>query len=122
MARRLSGLDGVFLGSHAISEGVLTRRQLRERGYPRLVQGVDAVPGARLDHALYCRGVSLLLPPSGVIAGRSAAWWHGAPRAGRGDPVTVIVPREQKWSGPRGVRVHRTTCSRPSGSSWTASP
>jgi hypothetical protein len=108
MARRLSGLDGVFLGSHAISEGVLTRRQLRQRGYHRIVQGVYAVPGAELNHALYCRGVSLLLPASGVIAGRSAAWWHGAPHAGRGDPVTVIVPRGEKWSGPRGVRVHRT--------------
>jgi hypothetical protein len=111
MARRLSGLDGVFLGSHAVSEGVLTRRQLRQPSYRRVVQGVYAVPGAPLDHGVVGRGVSLLLPASGVLAGRSAAWWHGAPHAGREDPVTVIVPRAEKWSGPRGVRVHRTDLS-----------
>ena len=36
--RRL--LPGVFVGSHAIAEGFLTRGQLRRRGYRRLVQGV----------------------------------------------------------------------------------
>jgi Protein of unknown function (DUF559) len=108
MARRFSGLEGVFVGSSAISEGVLTRRQLRQGGYRRLVHGVYAVPGAELDHALYCRAVSLVLPAGGVVAGRSAAWWYGAPHAGRGDPVTVIVPRNATWTGPHGVRVHRT--------------
>jgi uncharacterized protein DUF559 len=108
MAPRLSGLDGVFVGSHAIAQGALTRRQLRESGYRRVVQGVYAVPQLPVDHALHCRAVSLLLPPSAVIGGRSAACWYGAPWAAAGDPVTVVVPRDHKWSGPRGVRVHRT--------------
>jgi hypothetical protein len=108
MAPRLSGLDGVFVGSHAVAQGVLTVRQLRHGGYRRLVHGVYALPELPVDHALYCRAVALVMPGAGVIGGRSAACWHGAPWAGPGDPVTVLVPREHKWVGPRGVRVHRT--------------
>ena len=40
-------LPGVFVGSHAIGEGLLTRKQLRERSYRRLVQGVYADPASR---------------------------------------------------------------------------
>jgi very-short-patch-repair endonuclease len=109
---RLSGLDGVFVGSHAIGEGVLTPRQLRDRGYRRLLHGVYALPEAIVDHQLYCRAAALLLPDGAVIGGRSAACWHGAPWAGPGDPVTILAPRDCKWQGPRGVRVHRTDLSR----------
>lgn len=104
----LSGLDGVFLGSHAVGEGMLTARQLRDRGYRRLLHGVYALPEATFDHSLYCRAATLLLPEGAVIGGRSAACWHGAALAGPLDPVTVLVPRKSKWHGPRGVRVHRT--------------
>jgi hypothetical protein len=108
MAPRTSGLDGVFIGSHAVSEGLMTARQLRDRGYRRLMHGVYALPELPVDHALYCRAAALLLPGRAVIGGRSAACWHLAPWAGPGDPVTVLVPRDEKWHGPRGVRVHRT--------------
>jgi G:T-mismatch repair DNA endonuclease (very short patch repair protein) len=100
-------LPGVFVGSHAIAEGMITRRQLRERSYRRLVQGVYADPSLDFDHQLRCRGVALLLPPGAVIGGHSAAAWHGAPFAGRSDPVTVIRPPDVLWKGPRQVRVHQ---------------
>jgi hypothetical protein len=101
-------LPGVFVGSHAIAEGLLTRKQLRERSYRRLVQGVYAHPGLPLDHRLRCRGVALLLPGGTAIGGHSAAGWHGAPFAGPRDPVTVVRPAETRWRGPREVRMHRT--------------
>ena len=91
-----------------MSEGVLTRRQLRTRGYRRLVHGVYADPGLPLDHRLRCRGVALLLPRGMAIGGQSAAAWHGAPFAGALDPVTVVGPADIDWKGPRGVRVHRS--------------
>src|SRR3954468_18802674 len=50
-------LPGVFIGSHAVAAGVLTEKQLRRRGYRRLVHGVYAAPGLPLDHRLRCRGV-----------------------------------------------------------------
>ena len=108
--RRL--LPGVFIGSHAISEGFLTRKQLRERSYRRLVQGVYADPSLEFDHRLRCTGVALVLPPGAVIGGHSAAAWHGAPFAGPRDPVTVIRPPSLPWKGPREVRVHQAEVSR----------
>ncbi|SOE01202.1 endonuclease domain-containing protein [Blastococcus haudaquaticus] len=101
-------LTGVFIGSHAIAEGVITRKQLRERGFRRLVQGVYADPGLSFDHRLRCRGVALLLPGGTAIGGHSAAAWHGAPFAAPHDPVTVLRPADVEWRGPRGTMVHRT--------------
>jgi hypothetical protein len=103
-----SHLTGVFVGSHAISEGLLTRKQLRERSYRRLVQGVYADPGLPFDHKLRCTGVALVLPPGASIGGHSAAAWHGAPFASATDPVTVIRPPGLLWKGPREVRVHQS--------------
>jgi very-short-patch-repair endonuclease len=103
-----STLTGVFIGSHAISEGWLTRKQLRERSYRRVVQGVYADPALPFDHRLRCTGVALLLPPGTAIGGHSAAAWHGAPFASAGDPVTVIRPPALPWKGPREVRVHQS--------------
>jgi very-short-patch-repair endonuclease len=102
-------LPGVFVGSHAIAEGLLTRGQLRKRGYRRVVQGVYADPGLAFDHRLKCQGVTLLLPDGAVIGGHSAAAWFGAPFAAAGDPVTVLRTQDVPWKGPRGVRVHQTT-------------
>jgi hypothetical protein len=100
-------LTGVFVGSHAVAEGLLTAKQLRVRSYRRLVQGVYADPGLEFDHRLRCTGVALLLPAGAAIGGHSAAAWHGAPFAGPQDPVTVVRPPSVLWKGPRGVRVHR---------------
>jgi hypothetical protein len=100
-------LPGVFIGSHAVAEGLLTRRQLRERSYRRLVHGVYADPALDLDHRLRCTGVALLLPRGTAIAGHSAAAWHGAPFAAPSDPVNVVRPPSVLWKGPREVRVHQ---------------
>ena len=104
--RRL--LPGVFVGSHAMAEGLLTRGQLRTRGYRRVVQGVYADPGLEFDHQLKCQGVALLLPEDTVIGGHSAAAWYGAPFASAQDPVTVLRSPHVTWDGPRGVRIHQT--------------
>ena len=52
--RQLQGLDGVFLGSHALAAGVVTKKQLRL--YRRLLQNVYADPGLSSDHQLHARG------------------------------------------------------------------
>src|SRR3954468_23560293 len=90
-------LPGVFIGSHAIAAGILTRKQLRERSYRRLVHGVYADPGLVFDHRLRCSAVALLLPAGAAIAGHSAAAWHGAPFAAPHDPVTVVRPPSVLW-------------------------
>jgi hypothetical protein len=101
-------LPGVFIASQAIADGLLTRKQLRERSFRRLVHGVYADSSLPFDHRLRCRGVALLLPDGAAVGGHSAAAWYGAPFAGAHDPVTVVRPPDAEWKGPRGVRVHRS--------------
>jgi hypothetical protein len=99
---------GVFLGSHAVAEGAVTRRQLQRGLFRRVLQNVYADPRLPLDHELLCRAAALVAPSEAALASRSAATWFGAPFVGATDSVTVIVPAASPWRGPRGVRVHRT--------------
>jgi hypothetical protein len=108
MLLRSTGLHGVFIGAHAVAEGALTRRQLLEGPYLRVLRGVYADPSLPRDHLLRCRAAALLMPPGAVLGGRSAAAVLGAPAPGFTDRVIVVVPPPVKWRGPEGVRVHRT--------------
>lgn len=99
---------GVFLGSHAVAEGAVTRRQLQSGLFRTVLHNVYADPRMPFDHELLCRAVALLMPAEAALAGRSAASWFGAAFAGGRDAVTVIVPALSPWRGPRGVRIHRT--------------
>ena len=101
-------LGGLFVGSHAIAEGVLTRHQLEAGPYRRVLHNVYATPDLVHDHALKARAAALVMPPEAAIGGRSAAGWFGSPFSTVTDPVLVVVPRGCPWTGPRGVRVHRT--------------
>ncbi len=108
MFLRSSGLHGVFIGAHAVAEGALTRRQLQEGPYVRVVHGVYADPSLPRDHLLRCRAAALLMPGGAALGGRSAAAVLGGPAPGYSDPVTVVLPPSLTWEGPRGIRVHRT--------------
>ncbi|MCF6736856.1 endonuclease domain-containing protein [Blastococcus sp. KM273129] len=107
MLLRSQGLHGVFVGAHAVSEGVLSRRQLRDGPYVRVLRGVYADPSLPRDHLLRCRATALLMPPGAALGARSAAAVLGAPQPGYGDQVTVLVPEQLQWRGPAGVRVRR---------------
>jgi hypothetical protein len=98
----------VFLGSHAVSEGAVTQRQLKSGLYRRLLHNVYADPGLPADHRLHAVAAALVMPPDAVLGGRSAAAWWGAPFASAAEPVVVLVPHSSAWRGPRGVRAHRT--------------
>ena len=60
------------------------------------------------DHRLKARAAALLMPPEAAIGGRSAAAWFGAPFAAATDQVLVVLPRDVRWKGPRGVQRHST--------------
>jgi hypothetical protein len=104
--RRFFG--GLFVGSHAMAEGFLTKRQLESAPYRRVLHNVYAEPGLVHDHRLKALAAALLMPAEGAIGGRSAAAWFGAPFASAADPVLVVVPPGCPWNGPHGVRVHKT--------------
>jgi hypothetical protein len=109
---RSLGLHGVFLGTHAIAEGALTPRQLREGPYVRVLRGVYADPSLPRDHLLRCRAAALLMPRAAALGARSAAAVLGAPPPNYIDPVTVVLPAGEQWRGPVGVRVHRAPLPR----------
>ena len=104
--RRLTG--DLFVGSHAVAEGLLTKRQIESGPYRRVLRNVYAEPQLVHDHQLRARAAALLMPPAAAIGGRSAAAWFGAPFASAADLVLVVVPPDCRWTGPRGVQVHRT--------------
>ncbi len=104
--------EGVFIGSHAIAEGRITRRQLADGPYVRVLHGVYADVPVPRDHLLRCRAAALLMPAPAALGGRSAAAVLGAPAPGYRDPVTVVLPAPLKWRGPDGIRVHRAEVSR----------
>ncbi|SEO97172.1 endonuclease domain-containing protein [Trujillonella endophytica] len=108
MLLKTQGVTGVFVGAHAIADGVLTRRQLADGPFLRVLQGVYADVSQPRDHLLRCRAAALLMPDGAALGGRSAAAVLGAPSPGYGDPVTVVVPGPTAWRGPAGVRVHQT--------------
>jgi hypothetical protein len=99
--------EGVFVGSLAVADGRLTRRQPAEGPYVRVLHGVYADVSVPRDHSLRCRAAALLMPPDAALGGRSAAALLGVPAPGWRDPVTVVLPEPHKWRGPDGVRVHR---------------
>src|SRR3954469_11964125 len=102
---------GLFVGSHAVAEGLFTKRQLHSGLFRRVLHNVYAEIGVVHDHVLKARAAALLMPPEAAIGGRSAAAWFGAPFSSATDPVLVVVPRGCPWTGPRGVQVHRTDLS-----------
>ncbi len=100
-------MEGVFIGAHALSEGVLTRRQLREGPFIRVLHGVYADVSQPRDHLLRCRAAALLMPPGAALGARSAAAVLGAPQPEHDASVTVLLPIGAQWSGPAGVRTRR---------------
>src|SRR3712207_7721855 len=102
---RSLAVNGVFIGAHAVSEGVLTARQLREGPFVRVLRGVYADPSLPRDHLLRCRAAALVMPPSAALGARSAAAVLGAPAPGYGDPVTVVLPAGLQWRRAAGGRV-----------------
>ncbi len=103
-----SEFSGPFRGSHAVSEGDLTRTQLRSGLYNRLFQDVYAPAGIRQDHELRCKAAALVVPDGAVLTGCSAATVRGFPFALADDPVEFVVPEQKGFHGLSGARLRRT--------------
>lgn len=87
----------------------MTTAQLRRMPVFRVLQGVYADASQTRDHLLRCQAAAVLMPDGAVLGGWSAAALMGAPQPGYGEPVTVLVPDDVQWRGPRGVRVRRVS-------------
>ena len=105
---QLDRLGRVFRGSDAVRTGALSRAQLRGPEVRRLFQGVYAPIDMAVTHDLYCAGAGLVLPPTAVITGRSAATVRGVALARTDDPVEALVPLGARVVRTSGLTVRRT--------------
>jgi hypothetical protein len=79
-----------FRGSQALSEGVITRRQLQHAR--RLFRDVYADPALDPTHTVRSFAVQRFLLPQGVITGASAAYLYGIRIMADDRPVEAVVP------------------------------
>ena len=114
----LDDLNGPFLGSHAVSEGWLTRRELRSPLFVRVFRNAYVPAGLPMTHELKCRAVATVAPPEAVVTGWSAAAIHGFELAAARDPVEIILPEHVKFSAQRDVDIRRTFRGEIEGEPW----
>jgi hypothetical protein len=96
----------VFRGTWAVAAGLLTEQQLRSSAWRRLRRDVYADATIPVDHRLMARGVSLVMPRSAALGGRTAAvLWQLSDLASADDPVEVVVPPGTRWTPGPGVVV-----------------
>lgn len=83
-----------FLGSAAVSTGLLTYAQLRGSSWVRIFRDVYVHAGVEITPLIRAAAASLLLPAGGAISGRVGAWLHGVDLLGMAgdDPVELVVP------------------------------
>lgn len=99
----------VFRGRAAVEAGLLTERQLQSRAWRRLFQGIYADSAVTVTHEVRCAvAADFVLPPDGVIAGRSAATIYGVGIGSPDDEVEAVVSGNSPMAPWAGVIVHRT--------------
>ena len=96
-----------FLGSTAVSEGLITYDQLRGKSWRQVAYDVYVDASIPDSHKVRCQGIGLILPSGAAITGRSAACLDGLPLSELDDPVHVLA-RPKIRVRRRGCRLVRT--------------
>lgn len=98
----------VFRARDVLCARLLTPDALRSTAWRRLYRGVYADADLPDSVGVRIRGARLLMPPSAVFSGRTAAYLHGATElADRRGPVEVAVPADVRFGPVAGLRVRR---------------
>ena len=107
--RRPDALQGrVFRKRDVVPSGVLSEEELRSSAWRRLYRGIYADSSLPDSFGVRIRGAGLLIPPSAVFAGRTAAFLHGATAlVDVGTPVEVSVPPGVRYGPVTGLRVRQ---------------
>ncbi|WP_370944230.1 endonuclease domain-containing protein [Amycolatopsis sp. cg5] len=100
---------GLFRGSEAIGEEMLTWRQLSSGLYRRVLHNVYMPSCDQLDYVTKCHAAALIAPPHAVLTGRSAAAIRGLDLAVTTDPVEFVVAEADRFGPVREFRIRRTT-------------
>jgi very-short-patch-repair endonuclease len=104
----MGDLSGPFPGSHAVSEGVLTRKQLRSPLLRRLFQNSYCPAGIPVTHELRCRAAAVVAPKEAVLTGCSAAVIRGLPLVEAHEVVEFVIPEGVQFAAQRGMNIRRT--------------
>lgn len=116
--RNPATITGPFLGSEAIGDQWLNRRQLRSPLFTQLFHNVYTPAAMQITHELRCRGAACLAPATATITGCSAAAVYGFEFAAAYDPVEVIVAEQEKFTAKRGIHIRRCTLGPAEGVPW----
>jgi hypothetical protein len=98
----MATIDQPFIGSEAVSSGALRKHQLRSR-FRAVFPDVYVVRDQRLTLQQRSLAAWLWSHRQGVLAGRTAAAWHGSKWVDEHLPIDLI------WSNarpPQGIRTH----------------
>ena len=98
---------GVFRGSTAVGQCLLTPNQLRGPAWRRLFQDVYIHVDRPVSHALRARAAAAMVVPGAVVTGRSAAVLLGLELAGPDDEVELTVSPSCHPRRVPGLRVRR---------------
>ena len=101
----------VFRGSQVVHAGLLTHRQLRGDTWRRLFHDVYVHRDVPITHELRSRG-AVLLCPSAVVTGVSAAVLWGVGLAGPTDDVELTLPPHSHMIRVRGLCTRRAALRR----------
>lgn len=97
----------VFRGTSVVTQGLLTRKQLRSAAWVRLRQDVYADARLAITHRVMVSAVGLTMPDGAGFVGRSAAVLWGVPDIADGtDPVEVVLPAGIRWNAGSGAQAH----------------
>ena len=108
--RPTAELPDVFRGTHAVAAGLLTARHLRGPHVVRLFRDVYRPAWVPLTHELACRGLSLVMPRTGRLTGRSLSALRGVTLAWPDDEVEIALHHGSRCEL-AGVRPSRTVCA-----------
>ena len=98
-----------FRGSHALADGLLSRRQLQSGAWIHLLRDVYVHRDVEITEVVRGRALLLVMPPDAVLAGRTAAWLYGVwrPRPGLVVPLDYARPRTADSRGISGAQLTR---------------
>jgi hypothetical protein len=100
-------VDRPFRGTAVVRDGILTSAQLRSRAWTRLLRDVYVVRGLEDDDGVRREALRLVMDPTTVACGLTAAWLHGAWEPAPGSVVPLQVTRPVRSPGNQPDGLHR---------------
>lgn len=94
-ALALEGLVTVAMAQNVGIDPTTLRRKARREGWPKLQEGVWALPGTPVTHRLRCLAILCVTGERALIARRSAAYERGLVTQ-EPDTVEVVVPFDRR--------------------------